>query len=93
LIVIPQMNLSAVVATSNWMKTPNAAGILLFNVVFHDIVPLVCQTLDYNVRKVGPLNPQSKQITLHLLCNAHRWAAHKENNQRYRQFSRTRVHY
>jgi len=48
-----QMNLSAVVATSNWLKTPNAAGILLFNVVFHDIVPLVCQTLDYNVRKIN----------------------------------------
>ena len=40
-------------AHSSWVKAPAAAGILLFNVVFHDIVPLVCQALDYNVRKIN----------------------------------------
>ena len=40
-------------AHSSWVKAPAAAGILLFNMVFHDIVPLVCQALDYNVRKIN----------------------------------------
>jgi len=51
---IPQAHLTELLATSHWMKTPNAAGILLFNLVFHDVLPLVCHSLDYDVRKVAP---------------------------------------
>eukprot|EP00242_Pyramimonas_sp_CCMP2087_P016550 CAMPEP_0198204212 /NCGR_PEP_ID=MMETSP1445-20131203/7599_1 /TAXON_ID=36898 /ORGANISM="Pyramimonas sp., Strain CCMP2087" /LENGTH=703 /DNA_ID=CAMNT_0043875981 /DNA_START=116 /DNA_END=2227 /DNA_ORIENTATION=- len=48
-----QANLTELLGTSHWMKTPNAAGILLFNLVFHDVLPLVCHSLDYDVRKIN----------------------------------------
>jgi len=48
-----QVNPGVMAAHASWVKAPAAAGILLFNVVFHDIVPLVCQYLDYNVKKIN----------------------------------------
>jgi hypothetical protein len=60
---VVQVNPGAVVATTNWGAAPGAAGILLFNVVFHDIIPLICEELDYNLRKVR---------LYHLHCHTHR---------------------
>jgi tyrosine-specific transport protein len=48
-----QVSPAAVVSNTNWGAAPGAAGILLFNVVFHDIIPLICEQLDYNLRKIN----------------------------------------
>jgi len=35
-----------------WSKAPAAAGIILFNVVYHDVIPVICDNLKYDVKAI-----------------------------------------
>jgi len=43
----------ALVAHADWSKAPAAAGVVLFNVVFHDVIPLVCDYLKFDRVKIA----------------------------------------
>lgn len=39
----------------SWPAAPAATGIILFNVVYHDVIPLVCSALKYNPAHIMPV--------------------------------------